>query len=481
MRVAIVGSGFGGIGIAVRLKRAGLDDFVVLERASEVGGTWRDNSYPGCACDVPSHLYSYSFAPNPDWSRSYSGQREILGYLRGVAEREGILPHVRLESEVTETAWEDDAQRWRIVAGGEELHADVLVVSAGPLSEPKIPRLPGMESFGGATWHSASWDHDFPLAGARVAVVGTGASAIQFVPQIQPEVERLDLYMRTPPWIIARGDRDITELERRAFRAFPPAQTLMRGVVFATRESLVPGFMYPAWGKTLELRARRHLKRQVPDERLRERLTPSYAIGCKRVLVSDDFYPSLTQPNVDLVTDGIAEVRRSSIVSGDGTEREVDAIVFGTGFLTTDWPFAHRVRGRDGVSLADRWRDGAKAYLGTTVAGFPNLFLLYGPNTNLGHNSIVYMLESQFNYVMDALRVLEERDASSAELHPVAQERYDAEIQERLSGSVWNVGGCASWYLDPSGRNALMWPGTVLRYRHRTRRFDPRPYVLRTA
>ncbi|HEX8122811.1 MAG TPA: NAD(P)/FAD-dependent oxidoreductase [Solirubrobacteraceae bacterium] len=479
MRVAIVGSGFGGIGMAVRLKRAGVDDFVVLERAEEVGGTWRDNSYPGCACDVPSHLYSYSFAPNPDWSRSYSGQAEILAYLRGVAEREGILPHVRTSAEVTETAWDDEAQQWRVVAGGEELRADVLVVSAGPLSEPSIPRLPGLESFSGATFHSAAWDHGHDLRGERVAVVGTGASAIQFVPRIQPEVDRLHLFMRTPPWIIPRGDRDITPAERRLFRAFPPAQRLMRGVVWATRESLVPGFMHPAAGRTLEMRARLHLFRQVRDPALRAKLTPSYQVGCKRVLVSDDFYPSLAQPNVELVADGIREVRERSIVSGDGTERPVDALIFGTGFLTTEWPFAHRVRGRGGELLADRWREGAKAYLGTTVAGFPNLFLLYGPNTNLGHSSIVYMLESQINYVMDALRVLGERGASSAELRPEAQERFDAEMQERLSGSVWNVGGCGSWYLDANGRNALMWPGTILRFRHRTRRFDPRPYVLR--
>jgi cation diffusion facilitator CzcD-associated flavoprotein CzcO len=364
VRVAIVGSGFGGIGMAVRLKRAGIDDFVVLERAEEVGGTWRDNSYPGCACDVPSHLYSFSFAPNPDWSRSYSGQAEILAYLRKVARDEGVLPHVRTGRDVTATTWDDDAQRWLVEAGGETLEADVLVVSAGPLSEPKIPPLPGIETFEGATWHSAAWDHDFPLDGARVAVVGTGASAIQFVPRIQPRVGRLHLFMRTPPWVIARGDRDITDVERRVFRAFPPAQTLMRGAIFASRESLVPGFMHPAAGKALELRARLQLFRQVRDPGLRARLTPGYAIGCKRVLVADDFYPALTQPNVELVTGGIQGVGARAIVDGEGVEREVDALVFGTGFLTTDWPFAHRVRGRGGELLADRWRDGAKAYLG---------------------------------------------------------------------------------------------------------------------
>ncbi|HEV2814696.1 MAG TPA: NAD(P)/FAD-dependent oxidoreductase [Solirubrobacteraceae bacterium] len=479
MRVAIVGSGFGGIGMAVRLKRAGIDDFVVLERAGEVGGTWRDNSYPGCACDVPSHLYSFSFAPNPDWTRSYSPQAEILAYLRGVAEREGILPHVRTNHEVTETAWDEDAQRWRIAAGGEELEAQVLVVSAGPLSEPSIPKLPGLETFEGASFHSAAWDHSQPLDGRRVAVVGTGASAIQFVPQIQPEVDRLHLFMRTPPWIIPRDDRDISERERRVFRAFPPAQTMMRAGVFASREALVLGMMYPRAGKLIERRARKQLEEQVADPVLRERLTPSYQIGCKRILVSDDFYPSVGQPNVELVTGGIREVRARSIVSGDGVEREIDAIVFGTGFLTTDWPFAHRIRGRGGELLADRWRGGARAYLGTTIAGYPNLFLLYGPNTNLGHSSIVYMLESQANYVMDALRVMDEQGAASVELREQAQERFDREIQERLSTSVWNVGGCGSWYLDADGRNALMWPGTILRFRHRTRRFDPRPYVLR--
>ncbi len=477
MRVAIVGSGFGGIGMAVRLKRAGIDDFVVFERADEVGGTWRDNSYPGCACDVPSHLYSFSFAPNPDWSRSYSGQEEILAYLRGVARDEGILPHVRTGHDVTATEWDDDAQRWRVEAGGETFEANVLVVSAGPLSEPRIPPLPGLAAFEGATWHSAAWDHDFPLDGARVAVVGTGASAIQFVPRIQPRVEKLHLFMRTPPWVIARGDRDISDLERRVFRAFPPAQTLVRGAVFASRESLVPGFMHPAAGKALELRARRQLRRQVRDPGLRAKLTPTYAIGCKRVLVSDDFYPALDQPNVELVTDGIAELRARSVVGADGVEREIDALIFGTGFLTTDWPFSHRVRGRGGELLADRWRNGAKAYLGTTVAGFPNLFLLYGPNTNLGHNSILFMMESQFRLITSLIGEVRRRGASTVRVRDDVFARFNARIQDELRDSVWSA-GCTSWYKTDSGRVTNNWPRSAHAYWRATRRVDPADYAL---
>jgi cation diffusion facilitator CzcD-associated flavoprotein CzcO len=476
--VAIVGSGFAGIGLAVRLRQAGIDDFVLLERAEDLGGTWRDNTYPGCRCDVPSHLYSFSFAPNPRWSRVFSPWDEILEYLRRCAGEHAITPKIRFGHEMLAAVWDEGLRRWEIETSGGRLSAQVLVTATGPLSEPSIPAIPGLGSFEGPAFHSAAWEHEHDLTGERVAVIGTGASAIQFVPQIQPRVERLHLFQRTPPWIVPRRDRAITGLERRMFRALPAAQLAARGAIYLARESLAIPFMHPRLMGRGERMAGRHLEEQVADPALRAKLTPAYRMGCKRVLISSDFYPAVSQPNVELVTDRIREVRQGSVVTEDGAEREVDAIILGTGFRVTDWVVSERLRGRGGALLADAWDGSPEAYKGTTVAGFPNMFMLAGPNTGLGHNSIIYMIESQVAYVMDCLRVMEERGVETVEVLPEAQAAFNEKVRDKMRGTVWTSGGCRSWYIDSKGRNSTLWPGFTWSYRHATRRFDPARYRL---
>jgi cation diffusion facilitator CzcD-associated flavoprotein CzcO len=480
--IAIVGSGFSGLGTAIRLKQAGIEDFVVLERAHEVGGTWRDNSYPGCQCDVPSHLYSFSFAPNPEWTHTYSPQPEILAYLRRCADEHGLRPHIRLGTEVTALSWEEPEQRWRLDTPGGPLTAQMVVLGLGQLSEPRLPDVPGAETFAGASFHSARWDHEHDLSGERVAVIGTGASAIQFVPKIQPHVGQLHLFQRTPPWILPHSDRPITGLEQRLYRAVPPLQRLTRASVYVSREALVPGLRGSRPVRRLvEAMAKRHLHKQVSDPELRRKLTPRYAVGCKRILISDAYYPALAQPNVEVVTDRIAEIRPHSVVTADGREREVDTIVYGTGFHVTDFPAAQWIRGRGGRLLADEWASSMQAHRGTTIAGFPNLFVLIGPNTGLGHSSMVYMVESQLNYVMDAVARMRREGLAVADVRPEAQEAWNRGVQAQMPGTVWLTGGCASWYLDQHGRNTALWPTYTFRFRELTRTFDAHNYRLEPA
>jgi cation diffusion facilitator CzcD-associated flavoprotein CzcO len=477
-RVAIIGSGFGGLGTAIRLKQAGIEDFIIFERAGDVGGTWRDNTYPGCACDVESHLYSFSFAPNPDWTRSFSPQPEIWSYLKRCARDFGVLPHIRFRHEVRESVWDEAAQRWRIETSQGSYMASILVLAAGALSEPVVPRLPGLESFQGKAFHSARWDHDYDLTGRRVAVVGTGASAIQFVPEIQPKVERLHVFQRTPPWIIPRHDRTLSELEHRLFRRFPIAQRAARASIYLFRELFLLPFRHFWLAGQIERLARRHLERSVPDAKLRAKLSPDYSIGCKRILISNDYLPSLIRPNVEVVTEGIAEVREHSIVDRSGVERAVDAIILGTGFRVTDPPLARHVRGRDGRTLSEIWGGSPQAHVGTTVAGFPNLFILLGPNTGLGHNSVVYMIEAQIEHVLAALRHMQRHAASAIEPRPEAQAAFVAEVRRRMEGTVWIAGRCVSWYLDSTGRNSTLWPDFSWRFRRRVARLNPDEYVL---
>jgi cation diffusion facilitator CzcD-associated flavoprotein CzcO len=478
VRLAIVGSGFAGIGTGIRLKEDGLEDFVIFERADDLGGTWRDNSYPGCACDVPSHLYSFSFAPNPRWTSTFSGQPEIWAYLRECADRYGIRPHIRFGEEVLEAVWDEDARRWRLRTSTGELTADVLVSGAGALSEPSVPDLVGVETFAGTAFHSAQWNHEHDLTGRNVAVVGTGASAIQFVPQIQPQVRSLLVFQRTPPWVVPRRDRPLTRFEHGLYRTIPPAQRAMRGAIFGVRELFVLRFIHPREGAANERLARRHLEKQVTDPELRAKLTPDYRMGCKRILISNDFYPALTQPNVTLVTQTIREIRPNGIVTADGVEHILDTIVFGTGFHVTDLPIAERVRGRDGRTLAETWSGSPRAHLGTTVNGFPNLFVLLGPNTGLGHNSVVYMIEAQIEHLRGALRTLERERAAVVEPRADAQEAFNADVDRRMAGTVWTTGGCKSWYLDSTGRNSTIWPGFSFNFRKRVARFDPKEYVI---
>ena len=480
VRFAIAGSGFAGIGCGIRLKQAGIQDFVILERASDLGGTWRDNTYPGCACDVPSHLYSFSFEPNPRWSRTFSPQPEIWDYLRHCSAKYGIDPHVRYNHTVTEAAWDDEAAVWRIETDQGSLTADFFISGVGALSEPKLPDIPGIESFEGRMFHSAQWDHDYDLNDKRVAVIGTGASSIQFVPKIQPLVKQMHVFQRTAPWIVPQRDRKLSKLEQRLYKLFPPAQLAMRAAIYWVRELFVLGFMHPREGGVNEKLARKHLERQVKDPELREKLTPRYRMGCKRVLISDNYYPALQRRNVDVVTDRIAEVKPHSIVTADGSEREIDALILGTGFYVTDMPVANYVRGREGRTMGEVWQGSPQAYLGSTVTGFPNLFFLVGPNTGLGHNSIVFMIESQLNYLMECIEHMEQRGADVFEVREEVQDAFNARIQKRLRGTVWNTGGCASWYLDENGKNTTIWPGFTWPYRQETRHFEPADYQLTT-
>ncbi|MFE7409607.1 flavin-containing monooxygenase [Streptomyces laurentii] len=482
VRVAVIGSGFGGLGAAVRLRREGITDFVVLERADSVGGTWRDNDYPGCACDVPSHLYSFSFAPNPDWPRTFSGQRHIRAYLEHVTDTFGIRPHLRLSHEVTRTTWNADELRWDIETSRGTFSADVVVSATGPLSDPKIPDIPGLDGFTGKVFHSARWDHDYDLTGKRVAVVGTGASAIQIVPAIQPRVARLTLFQRTPPWVMPRVDRPISAPERWLHRQLPFTTAARRGILWGIRELQVSAFTKrPDELGLVERLAKANITRAVKDPALRAKLTPSYRLGCKRILLSNAYYPALTRPNVDVVASGLKEIRGNTVVAADGTETEVDAIVFGTGFHVTDMPIAERVVGADGGTLAERWKNGMEALRGATAAGFPNFMTIIGPNTGLGNSSMILMIESQLNYMADYLRQLDALGGRAAlAVRPGAVDGWNRRVQSRMRRTVWKAGGCDSWYLDANGRNTTLWPGTTSAFRRETRTVDLSEYeVLR--
>ncbi|WP_049575692.1 flavin-containing monooxygenase [Streptomyces sp. SBT349] len=494
VRVAVIGAGFGGLGAAVCLRRAGVTDFVVLERAGAVGGTWRDNTYPGCACDVPSHLYSFSFAPHPRWPRNFARQPHILAYLEWVADTYGLRPHIRLDSEVKSARWDDDALRWAIGTSSGDLTADVIVAATGPLSEPALPEVPGLDHFPGRVFHSARWDHGHRLRGRRVAVVGTGASAVQFVPEIEREVTELTVFQRTPPWVIPRADRAISDAERWMHGRFPFTRALRRHLLRGVRETHGGAFTgHPDLMRALEGLARVHLRRSVRDPALRRALTPDYRIGCKRILLSNDWYPALQKPHVRLVAAGLREVRGSTLVAADGREAEADTIVFGTGFRVTDVPIAHRVTNGAGLTLAEEWREGMAALRGTTAAGFPNFLTIIGPNTGLGHTSMILIIEAQLQYLAHYMETLDalgkgagpggrSGEPGRAALTPrrEAVAAWNARLQRRLARSVWNSGGCDSWYLDSRGRNTTIWPGSTGEFARSTRTLDLSEYeVLR--
>ncbi len=478
--VVIIGSGFSGICMAITLKQAGRHDFIILEKSSDLGGTWRDNTYPGCACDVPSHLYSFSFEPNPSWTRMFSTQEEIWDYLRSCVDTYGLARHLRLGAEVTAARFDERAGRWRVEVGDTDgLDCRILVAGVGALHQPSMPDLPGLDTFAGTTFHSAQWRHDHDLTGRDVAVVGTGASSVQFVPQIASRVRRLDLYQRTAAWITPKPNPAIDSRRQRLFARRPAAQRGVRDVLYWVLEARGAGFALSRRAMApLERQAKAHLRRQVVDPELRRRLTPDYQIGCKRVLLSDDFYPALARDNVHLVTDTVAGVLPQGIRAADGTVRGVDTIIFGTGFDVSASLTRLKIAGRDGLALRDVWhRDGVGAHLGITVAGFPNLFFLLGPNTGLGHTSVIFMIEAQARYVRKALDLLDSAGAATIEVTPQAQRRFVERIQARLAGSVWQS-GCRSWYLDETGRNVAIWPHFTWKYWLDTRRLRRKDYAL---
>jgi len=480
IEVAIVGAGFGGIGAGIRLQQQGFHDFLIFEQSDDVGGTWRDNTYPGCACDVPSHLYSYSFARNPSWSDTFSGQAEIWAYLRDCVARFDLAGRLRLRHAVHEAAWDDARQRWRLSTSQGTYEARVLISATGPLSSPAIPDLHGLDSFAGTVFHSARWRHDHDLTGRRVAVIGTGASAAQFVPEIQPAVGRLLLFQRTPAWVMPRWSRRITPVEKALYRHLPGAQRIARTALYWAREAYGMGFLHPRLNQFAQRLSQRHLRRQVSDQELRATLTPRYVMGCKRVLLSNDYWASLDRDNVEVLTEPIARVEPDGIVTADGARHRVDTIILGTGFRVTESPTAHQVRGRDGISLAQAWTPTMRAHLGTTVHGFPNLFLLLGPNTGLGHTSVVLMIEAQLRQLIGALKHLRRTGAAAIEPTRAAQQRYTERVDAKMAGTVWTT-GCTSWYLDATGRNSTLWPGYATGFRLRLSRFRPSDYLTEPA
>ncbi len=478
VRVAIVGAGFGGIGTAARLLDEGIDSFVVFETGEQIGGVWRDNVYPGAACDVESHLYELRGTPNPDWSRWFARQPEIWAYLQRVVAERGIGRHLRLAHTVEHATWDDAAAVWRIETDRGDWTADVLVSAVGVLAEPRIPRIPGLDTFDGPALHTARWDPDLDLGRQRVAVIGTGASAVQFVPAVQPDVERLTLFMRTPPTLLARRDRPLGHGWRQRLGRWPAAKQAVRAALYGVHEAQGLPFRAPELAGVGAWLARRHLRAQVADPALRRRLTPGYRFGCKRVLLSDDFYPAVTQPNVTLAG-GAAEIRPDAVVEADGTAHPADVLVFATGFHVHDFPFIDRIVGHSG-RLSEVWRGAPTAHVGTTVAGFPNLFLIQGPNTGLGHSSVILMMEAQIDHLVGALAAMDAHGLASVEPRPQAQAAFVAEVDRLSEGTTW-TSGCDSWYLDESGRNAAIWPGSVGAFRRRVAPFVPSEYVARRA
>ena len=478
VNVFIVGAGFGGLAAAIKLAESGEQDFLCVDRGDEVGGTWRDNTYPGAACDVPSQLYSFSFALNPEWTRSFSRQPEIQAYLRKVGNSSGVLDRFRFGVRFDSAAWDPEAGLWRIETSAGPTTAVLLVAAAGALSDPKMPAIEGIDTFAGEVFHSSQWNHDHDLTGKRVAVIGTGASSIQIVPAIAPKVARLDVYQRTAPWVMPRRDRKYSAAERGLLKRFPKVQRAVRDAVYFGREATVPVFIaLPQLGKIASRVAKAHIRKGIADPALRAKVTPNFGFGCKRVLLSNDYYPALARENVDLITEGIERITPNSIVTADGAEHEIDVLVVATGFLATDLPIAGHIKGSSGQTLGDAWAEaGMQAYKGATVAGFPNLFFIVGPNTGLGHSSMVYMIESQVAYLVDARRRMRQHGIASLEPLAASQQAWNADLQRRMKRTVWSRGGCQSWYVDRHGRNVTLWPRTTYKFRQLTAKFDLAAY-----
>lgn len=478
--VVIVGAGISGICAAIRLRQRGFDDIVVLEKADSIGGTWRDNTYPGCACDVPSSLYSYSFAGKSSWSRFFARQPEILEYINDVAKRFGVLDLIRFGECVEATSWNEDARHWTVRTGKRTYIARFVISCGGYLHEPKIPNLPGLLEFPGTLFHSSRWRHDHDLRGRRVAVIGTGASAIQFVPQIQPKVERLYLFQRTPQWLLPKIDAPIGRVAQ-GMLALPGAKQLLRNFLHRKFEEFGVAFRHPEHMKKAQSIALRHLERSVKDPALRAKLTPKYVLGCKRVLLSSDYYPAVAQPNVEVLATGVSSIRGSSLVGENGEAREVDTIILGTGFYVTDPPIAARIRGADGRSLAQIWAGSPEAYRGTTMAGFPNAFMVLGPNLAIGHNSAFLVVEAQLDYIVDALCTARRENLDRIEVRRDAQATYNRRVQRALTGTVWNTGGCSSYYIDANGKNSTTFPWSTARMQQILARFDLENYHVLKA
>lgn len=479
--VIIIGTGFGGLCMAIQLKKAGYTDFVLLEKAGKVGGTWRDNTYPGAACDVQSHFYSYSFEPKHDWSRKFGLQHEILGYMEGCVKKYELGSHIRFRREVSEAVFDEASNQWTVTTtDGGTWVADVVVTATGQLNQPAYPAISGLEHYQSALFHSARWDHSVDLTDKKVAVIGTGASAIQFVPEIVRQVKSLSLFQRSAAWVLPKPDRPFKPWEQALFKSVPAWGRLYRYLIYWKNESRALAFTrFSGLLQLFARQARKEARKQVTDPHKLKHIVPDYQIGCKRILISNDWYPAINQPHVDLVTTAIDHVDERGVVTQDGRQHEVDAIILGTGFAASEFLAPMVITGRNGVTLNDAWAQGAEAYKGISVNGFPNLFMLYGPNTNLAHNSIVYMLESQVRYVMSCLEALEKYPGVAMDVLPERQKAFTGAVQSGLKGSVWDS-GCTSWYLDENGKNTVNWPGFTFSYRRSTRHVDTTDYQFLT-
>ena len=475
--VAIIGSGFGGLGAAIRLHQTGVRDVVIFERASDLGGTWRDNTYPGCRCDVASNLYSFSFAPNPAWTNTYSYQPEIRTYLERVADEYHLRELINYDHDVTDVSFDAASSLWRLTTNQGEFLARCVILATGGLAEPRLPDIKGLDTFQGRVMHTATWDSTIVLEGKKVGVIGTGASAIQTVPEIAPLVASLDVFQRTPSWILPHLGHPVLERTKRLFATLPLAQRLVRAWGYWRRELMVLGFVKdPKRMTSAETMSRDHLHSQIKDDELRKKFTPDYRLGCKRVLISNDFYRTFNRDNVHLVTEHIDGIETKGVRTSDGELHELDVLITATGFYVTDNPMATKVHGAHGESLAKAFHGGLANYKGTTFPDFPNFFMLGGPNTALGHSSIIFMIESQLNYVTEAIDVaLKDGTLIEPKAHVAAN--WTRTLQSKLPGTVWGT-GCSSWYLNAEGQNTVIWPDFTFKFRSATRHFDPRDHQI---
>jgi len=476
--VAIVGGGFAGVGAAVLLVRAGYSDVTIFERGERVGGVWAHNTYPGAACDVPSHLYEFSFEPNPRWSCRYAPQAEIQEYLEAVARRHGVLERVRTGTEVTRARWEEERGKWQLQTSAGSFEADIVITACGQLSIPKKPQINGLDSFAGPVFHTAGWDHDVDLTGKRVAVIGTGCSAIQTVPAIQPIARQIDVYQRSPGWTMPKMDFAYSERAKRLFERFPALQRLDRLATFAFMDIGAAAMTSQRWLiAPFRAAGRRQIRNAINDSDLRAKVTPSDEIGCKRIMLTDEWYPTLEKPNVELITERIEQVTATGVKSGDGTERPADVIVLATGFESHAFVAPMEVIGVGGRTLAEEWDPVARAYLGLSVPGFPNMFLLYGPNTNGGTGSVIYVIEAGVAHVIAALNALERTNADRIEVRRERADTFNRELRSALAGTVWHT-GCTNWYVDENGNDPSQWPWMWSTYRRRTQHLEPGAYEL---
>ncbi len=469
--IAIIGAGLSGIAAGYRLLSEGITDFIIIEKGNDIGGTWRDNTYPGCACDIPSALYSYSFNKKPNWSRTFAQQKEILDYIKNTAKKFNIMSHIKLNTAIKSGYWDNKMMRWVAKTTQGLYTADSVISCTGYLHLPKIPDFPGRNLFGGETFHSSQWRHDINLNGKTIAVIGSGASAIQFVPEIQKKAKQIYYFQRTAPWVLPKPDRETPALEK-LFLKLPLTLSTWRNILFGSLEFFGLALRSPRLLKPIEIFARTYLKRVVPDKELREKLTPDFTIGCKRMLLSNNYYPALCQSNIEVINSGVSAITKDSVLAENGEQRKVDIIIYGTGFYVTDSPTAELITGKGGQTLASIWQGSPEAYLGTVINGFPNFFMVLGPNIGFAHSSATIVIEAQLDYIVAALKIKRKQGIKSLDIKPAVQKKYNRKVQKNLINTVWNTGGCSSYYLDQNGKNSVIFPWSNITLKRWLGNFD---------